>query len=111
MEYPITLTKDKYLKAAVSLINCISSLNLTDFELDIVTMMLKHKAYKLNNNTRTILRETLGKDRFNLNNYLKRLKDKKVLLKGDKEFMLNPGIIEAINGEELIIKLNVHKDN
>lgn len=108
MEYPFKVNKDNYIKAAVNLINCIGSMNLTKFELDIIITMLQYKAYKLNNNTRTILRENLNKDRFNLNNYLKRLKDKKILLKVNNEVILNPGIIEAINDEELIIRVNVN---
>lgn len=111
MEYPFKVSKEKYIEAAVSLINCISSLNLTVFELNIVTTMIKNNVLVVNASTRTLLRNSLSKDRFNLNNYLKRLRDKKVLIKKDKDLHLNPGILEAINDGELIIRLNVNKDN
>jgi len=111
MEYNISVEDGNYYKAAVKLIDCISGLNLTKFETTIVVSMLENKLYKINPETRMMLIKKLNKDQYNINNYIKKLKDKKVLVGVNKDIYLNKGILEAISDKKLIIRLNVHDNN
>lgn len=105
MNYPIKVTKDKYYKAALSLMNCFT--NLTEFELDVLVTMLNNNIKIVSKETRSKLKELLGKDTYTFNNYIKRLKDKKALIEVDKNLVINPGILESVKDKELNVKIYV----
>lgn len=107
MNYPIKVTKDKYYKAALSLMNCF--LKLTDFELDLIITMLNNNIKTISKESRNRLRGLLNKDAFTLNNYIKRLKDKKALIEVNDELVINPNILKSVEDTELNVKIYVDR--
>jgi len=106
MEYNIKISRDKYNLAALKVINCF--LNLTSYELDIVTKMLDNNIDILDTKSRSKIRNLTGKNYATTNNYIKRLKDKKVLIDSDKGLVLNKNIVNPISDKEIKIKFDVN---
>lgn len=107
MDYSIKVSKDKYYKAALSLMNCF--LKLTEFELDLIITMLNHNIKSISKDSRIILRDLLSKDSYTFNNYIKRLKDKKALIEVNEELVINPNITKSIVDDELNVKIYVNR--
>jgi hypothetical protein len=105
MDYNINITRDKYYKASLAVINC--WMNLTGFELDLLAMMLKHNIVLIDKLARTKLKGLLDKDNYTFNNYIKKLKNKKVLIEDNNKLMVHPNIITAINDPNINIKFNI----
>jgi hypothetical protein len=77
--------------------------NLTAKEIRIVLYMVDNKRYKLNKDLRTDVRMSLDMEKFNFNNYLSKLKNKKILI-NDRGFLsLNPKISYMLSQESLTI--------
>lgn len=108
MKYTIPLSKDKYYKAALSVVNCF--FNLTDFELELIVAMLDHDIKTLSKDSRATLRLLLHKDTYVFNNYIKRLKDKKALIESKEGLIINQRIIDSVADTEITIKFNVLED-
>jgi hypothetical protein len=107
MDYNLTLSEDKYTLAILKTINCF--LNLTDFELLIINKMIDNDIDELNTNSRKRLKSLLGdKSDATVNNYIKRLKDKKVLIENETGMVINNNILSAIKDGELNFKFNVN---
>lgn len=115
MEYVIPpvkgvyLTKENYYRAVLGIFNYFSGL--TSFEMDIIVTMLVNNQLTIDRPTRKLLRDKLNKDKFNLNNYIKRLKIKNVLIDVEDKTVLNPSILEAIKDKEINIKFNVNPNS
>lgn len=92
MEHKISVTDKSYHKAILQIYNF--NLKLSDFELDIISTMLTYGMLEINPDTKEIIRKVLDKDKFITNNYIKRLKDKGVLLPKEDQrgYTLNPNI-------------------
>lgn len=105
MTKEFTLTKDKYYKAALTIINCF--LGLTDYELSIITEMLVNDIKVLNTTTRIVVREKLQTNVASFNNYIKRLKDKKALVETKDGLVISDGIMDALADEKIDITFNV----
>ena len=106
MEYNIKISKEKYNLAALKVINCF--LNLTDYELDIIVKMLDNNINILNRESRSKIRKLTNKSYNTTNNYIKRLKDKKILLYINNELVLNKNITNHILDKEIKIKFDVN---
>lgn len=83
--------------------------NPTETEVDILSEMLEYKIYTLNKNNRVVIRTKLDINKFTFNNYLKRLKDKGLVLfdKTDNLLKLNPSIISLT--KDNILKVEIHE--
>lgn len=106
MEYPITVSKSKQHKAALSIVNCF--LKLTDFELDLIVAILANGFTTLDTTNRRILRDQLGTDVYTFNNYIKRLKERGYLISTKQGLALPSRIVEAANDKEIIVKIDVN---
>lgn len=106
MNYDIPISKEKYTLAALKVINCF--LDLTTYELEIVSKMLDNNIQVLDTKGRMIIRRLTGKNTATTNNYIKRLKDKKVLIPTEKGLKLNHNITNPISDKEINIKFNVN---
>jgi len=105
MERTISISKDKYYKA---MLNVMSGLvNLTSFEIEVIATMFNHNIKALDKITRLELRLLLDTSEYNFNNYIKKLKQKKVLIETDKGLEVNQNLTSAIEDQELTIKFNV----
>ena len=105
MKYNVPTKKDAYPLALVKGLNCF--LDLTDFEIMIVSNMLKHKMSVLTTENRRKLRQITGKGLHTTNNYIKKLKDKKVLVSTGGKLGLNEGILAPFKDREITIKFKV----
>lgn len=109
MNRTIKISKDKYYKAALTIVN--SFLNLTDYELEIIVEMLKNNIKTLTTETRLQLRELTSSNVHSFNNYIKRLKDKEVLIDTSYGLAINPNIVNSIEDKEISIKFEILEDN
>ncbi len=108
MERKITISKERYYKAMIKVINCF--LNLTEYEIELISNMFVYNIKTLDKNSRSILRKALGTSEQSFNNYVKRLKDKKILIDSKSGLGLNPTIEDAIKDEQVTIKFDVLQD-
>lgn len=107
--YNIPVNNYSIYKAILTLINF--NLKLSGFEIDIVATLLKYGFYKVTGEARDILRKALDKDQFNINNYIKRLKSKNILVEDDNEDLnINPSLIEIVQSKEIRFKFDTDDD-
>jgi hypothetical protein len=113
MEYTFKLPKENYYKATLLVLNIVSNLGMTKLEVDILSTLLERNITVINTDSREIIRKVLDKDKFSLNNYIKRLKAKHILLpnkdtnKVYMEFYINPHIVAAVKDRELNFKFSL----
>lgn len=113
MEYKIPVTDETYYRVILGILNF--SLKLSDFEIEIVSTMLANNWLEINQDTKEGLRKALDKDKFITNNYIKRLKDKNILIPKDdsKEstrglYDLNPDIINIVKEPRILFEFERH---
>jgi len=105
MTKEFTLTKNKYYKSALTIINCF--LGLTDYELSIIIEMLVNDITVLNTDTRYVVREKLHTNVASFNNYIKRLKDKKALVETKEGLVISNNILDALEDNKIDITFNI----
>jgi predicted transcriptional regulator len=105
MEYVFKVNSKKYHRAMLEIYNF--NLKLSDFELDIVATMLTNGISEINPITKELLRVTLNKDKYITNNYIKRLKDKGILLpkKDERGYILNPSVANLTKDNKVSFEL------
>jgi hypothetical protein len=109
MEYKIPVNIKNYHKAILMVLNF--NLNLSKMELDIVACILNHNMETVDLYSREIIRKELDKDKFIINNYIGRLKDKKILLikPADKKLYVNPSIIEIAKDGKITFEFIINE--
>jgi hypothetical protein len=107
MEYKVPVKKEHYYKAILLVFSQLG-LNLTGLELDIVANMLTRGFTGLNKDFRKIIREQLDINQFTFNNYIKRLKDKGVLIKEKDILKLNPQLEDRVKDNKVHITFEVY---
>ena len=96
--------KDSISKVILTILNF--QLKLSDLEIQMLSVMLSHNITKIDANTRVLLRETLNKSKFDINNYIKRLKEKKFILPtGSRSLIINPNITALMKFKTITFKL------
>lgn len=111
MKRIIKIDKDKYVKAILLVINQLG-LNMTPTELAIIVASINHNLLIFNTITRSKLKDILGIDNFTFNNYVKKLKDKGILAKYNKDLEVNKTLLEYVEDKEihLTFEINDGKD-
>lgn len=104
MEYKIKVNSHSIYKAILTVINF--SLKLSNNEIDIIATLLKYGFTVVNAEARDMLRKALDKDQYNINNYIKSLKTKKILLKEGKDIIINPNLSEVLKSKEIVFKFD-----
>lgn len=107
MEYVIPIQNDKYYKAILMILNF--QLNMSDLELEIVSTMLSKKIYDITPETRDMICKELSISAFLRNNYIKRLRDKGILLlrDSDKTYTLSPSLIELVKDRKVSFEFDI----
>lgn len=105
MTKEFTLSRDKYYKAILKLVNCF--IGLTDYELSIISTMLIYNIKTLDKTTRVIVRDKLSTNAATFNNYIKRLKDKKCLIENEEGLIISSNIMTAIEDNRVSITFNI----
>ena len=104
MELKIPVKEGAETKTMLKIVNCFIN-NLTDVELDIVSAMINKGYTTLSKNNRSGLRSSLNMDKYLFNNYVKYLKDKKVLYLNQDILTLNPNIVRLTSDNQITIIL------
>ena len=109
MNYPININKESYHKAMLMILNF--KLNLSNMEIDMLSTLLKNGITIIDTDARDLIRKVLNKDKFITNNYIKRLRNKHVLLSkdNDKKLYINPSILEIVKDREVSFKFEIHE--
>jgi len=102
MEYKIKVNKDNIYKGILTLFNF--TFKLSELEIDLISVMLQNKISTIDTTSREILRKVMNKSKFDINNYIKRLKEKKIILQDDKKLYINPSIITICGINEVTFK-------
>lgn len=109
MNYKIGVTRDNYHKAILTILNF--NLKLSDLELTLISTLLKRDIKRVNTDSKEVLRKELNIDKYTLNNYIKRLKDKKILSLIDKDLQLDQGIIDSTIEPKVAFEFLVDDNN
>jgi predicted transcriptional regulator len=104
------ISRKEYYK---DILNKMVFFSLSTFEVDIIITMLNSNRLEVNTDTREHIRKVLDKDKAITNNYIKRLRNKGVLLDGDKTatYILNPTVLQIINDGWITYNYIIHDDN
>lgn len=103
MEFKLNLPIANKNKLIIEMINPIIG-NLTSKEVEILVVIANKQIFILDKNTRTDIRMTLNMDKFNFNNYIKKLKEKKILQQVDKlNLKVNPNLIHILKHNSINI--------
>lgn len=102
--YSVNLPSDQLNKAKLRLLNCF--LKLTDKELDIVCMILDDDQLVITRVYRRSLLARLKTTNYNLNNYIQRLKNKKILINDGDNIKVNDTLLNIINSNNLTFNFN-----
>lgn len=111
MEYKIPVLKDNYYKQVLGLLNF--NLKLSKFEMNIISTLLDNGIKIVDTESRELLRKQLNKGKPTLNNYIKKLTDRNVLVKTDtiRVLKINEGILESIEDAKLTFEFTIVNDN
>jgi hypothetical protein len=103
MEFKLKLPIANKNKLMIEMINPIIG-NLTSKEIEILVVIANKQIEVIDKNTRTNIRMALNMDKFNFNNYIKKLKEKKVLKQVDKLTLnVNPNLLHILKHDSLNI--------
>jgi len=103
MEFKLKLPIANKNKLMIEMINPIIG-NLTSKEIEILVVIANKQISVIDKNTRTDIRMALDMDKFNFNNYIKKLKEKKVLKQVDKLTLnVNPKLLHILKHDSLNI--------
>lgn len=111
MNYPINIEKENYHKAMLLILNF--NLKLSKLEIDMLSILLKNNINVIDTEARDFIRKILNKDKFNTNNYIKRLKDKHIFIvkDNDKRLYINPYIWEIVKDKKVSFEFEIHDNN
>lgn len=101
MEFKLKLPISQKTKYLIQMLNPVMG-NLTEKEIDILVVIADKQISIINKDTRTDVRMTLNMDKFNFNNYIKKLVTKKVLQQVDRlTLKVNPNILHILKHDSV----------
>jgi hypothetical protein len=101
MEYTLKLPISKKTEYIIRMLNPVMG-NLTDKEISILVVIADKQITIIDKDTRTDVRMALDMDKFNFNNYIKKLKEKKILQQVDKlTLKVNPWILHILKHDSV----------
>ena len=101
MEYILKLPVSKKTEYIIRMLNPVMG-NLTEKEIDILVVIADKQISIINKDTRTDVRMFLNMDKFNFNNYIKKLVTKKVLQQVDRlTLKVNPNILHILKHDSV----------
>lgn len=101
MEFKLNLPIAQKTKYLIQMLNPIMG-HLTEKEINILVVIVDKQISILDKDTRTDIRMTLDMDKFNFNNYIKKLVTKKVFQSIDKNTLkVNPNILHILKHDSV----------
>ena len=117
MKLQLQVNKEDFYNKYYQTINGI--LKLTGKELAILVLLSNSKLQLgitdkelFSSKSRKLMAETLGISKFNLNNYIKSMKDRGIIIKQEKSLAINPAVykdITSTNTIDLIFSFNIYE--
>ena len=102
MEFKLNLPSTSK-KLMIEMINPVIG-NLTTKEIELLSTIIDMKISVLDKDSRTDVRMKLDMDKFNFNNYIKKLREKKVLQQVDKlTLKVNPNLVHILKHDSINI--------
>lgn len=105
MEYKIPVKEENLCLAVIKALNF--SLRLTDKEQEVLAYLIKNNIKIIDYDSRRKLSLDFNKDYFYITNLLKRLYDKKVLIKTKYGKTVHPNLINSLTSKEITIRFDV----
>lgn len=99
MEYKINIDPSLYHLAILKILN--ATWDLTKSELKVLSTLLDNNLTVVDGRAREIVRIKLNKSKFNINNCIKVLVDKHLLLRNEDSITINPSILTIIRGKKI----------
>lgn len=101
MEFKLKLPIAQKTRYLIQMLNPIMG-HLTEKEIEILVVIVDKQITILDKDSRTDIRMTLDMDKFNFNNYIKKLSTKKVLQPVDKNTLqVNPNILKILKHDSV----------
>lgn len=101
MEFKLKLPIAQKTKYLIQMLNPIMG-NLTDKEIEILVVIVDKQISTLDKDSRTDIRMSLDMDKFNFNNYIKKLVTKKVFQQVDKNTLIvNSNILHILKHDSI----------
>jgi len=110
MKYNIPVTKENIHKTILTAISF--SLGLSELEIDILSTLLKNNLYIVDAKAKEILAITLNKSKFQISNYITRLRKKRLVVQAndDKRWYLNPELKPIIESKNISFEFKLDSD-
>ncbi len=110
MVLKIPITKSHIYSGVLNILNF--STQLTNTEIELIVAMLNNQLKVLTKRKRASLCTFLNKDKYTINNHIKRMKSKGVFIVNEDRWLeLNPNLIKTIdkvvNDKEIVLQLDV----
>ena len=106
MKRVVKVKKEQYVKAILLVVNQLG-LNMTPSELSIIVTSINRNMLVFNLITRKALKGYLNIDSFTFNNYIKKLKDKGVLMRYEKDLEVNRGLLTYVKDKEIHLTFEI----
>jgi hypothetical protein len=101
MEFKLKLPIAQKSKYLIQMLSPVMG-NLTSKEIDILVVIADKQISNLDKDARTEVRMALDMDKFNFNNYIKKLKEKKVFIEINKSTLkVNPSILHILKHDSV----------
>jgi len=101
MEFKLKLPIAQKTKYLIQMLNPIMG-HLTEKEIEILVIIANKHISILDKDTRTDIRMSLDMEKFNFNNYIKKLKEKKILIEVDKHTLkVHPNILHVLKHDSI----------
>lgn len=108
MEYKIPVKEEDLSLAVIKTLNCF--LNLTEKEMELLAYMASNNIKVIDYKSRREIANNFGKDHFYITNLLKRLYDKKILVKTRIGKVINPNLVNSLTSRKITINFETEKD-
>ncbi len=110
MNLKIPIAKEYIYSGILNILNFTTQL--TNTEIELIVAMLSNELKVLTKRKRASLCTFLNKDKYTMNNHIKRLKEKGVLIMNEDRWLeLNPNLVKTVNrvieDKQIILDLNV----
>jgi hypothetical protein len=102
MELKIRSTKYDNTYKMLSILATASELDMSDLEKAIITTLISNGYTSITPISKEVVRRSLDKDKFITNNYIKRLKDKNIILADNKGILhIDAGIVNCLKDNKI----------
>lgn len=108
MEYNVPVTKENYNRAVLTSLNGL--LKMTKYEMNVVCTMLDKGMIELKRGTRKVIQDSIGCDKFCLNNHILQLIRKGILSRAGSSLQLNPNLLTTIRDGKYTFNFNIRRN-